>query len=123
MAFPANIAVGLDYNDGGLALPVNPVGAVGTPGPAGTPNPNGSLFQIDNSGGNASSSQLIQSEDGSPEVERAEQCTSSQSDIMPESLAYSFLQGMGRGTFVADSGGNEFRILSSKVTRLGSQKP
>jgi hypothetical protein len=123
MAFPTNIAVGLDYNDGKLMLPVNPVGAVGTPGPAGTPDPPGNTVQLDNSNGNQNSTQLIQSEDGSPEIERAEQCTALQSDIMPSPLAYSFLQGMGRGTFVSDSGGNEFRILSSKVTRLGSQKP
>lgn len=114
------LPMGVDYADGVTPIPINPVGASGSGQVIGTPDPANQKKQYDNGTWN----QRIQEEDGSPETERAEQCTNVHSQIMPTNLAYSFLSGLGRGTFVRDSSlVNLFRILSAKVTRIGKSAP
>ena len=109
---PFVLPMGVDYADGVTSLPANPIGVGGDSATVGTPDPY--IWQFDN-GGN----QKIQEEDGSPETERAEQCTNSHSQIMPTSWAYNYLSSLGRGTFVQDSSlVNFFRILSAKVTPM-----
>jgi len=115
---PIVLPFGVDYADGVTQLPPNPVGTGGNAATVGTADPHGDLAQFDN-GGN----QLIQEDEGSPELERGEQSTCSHSQTMPSYTAWSYLASLARGSFVMDSAQNYWRMLSAKVTRLGKSHP
>lgn len=105
---------GTDYPDGVTQIPSTPPGygvsTVGTPDPPGKTAIFGAHGQIGES-------------DGGEEFERAEQGTSSHRQIMWYQDAISYIAGLSRGVFAQDSGGNLWRILSSKIRRLGRSAP
>ena len=77
----------------------------------GTPTPGGSIVQS----GNIFSLNTFEEYADSPEIERAEQCTVQHRLKTTWANAQTAIQGLGRGTVVQDSGGNTYRILSSKI--------
>lgn len=80
----------------------------------GTKNPAGALRVFgDDLGTN------IQEEPDSPEIERAEQGTFLHSFKTSFTNAVNLITGLARGTFVEDSFGNVWRILSSKMQSIG----
>ena len=113
------LPVGFDHADGTTKLPAQPwngshgvppgVEAIGTPTPAGAT----SVGSID---GNV---QPIDQVPDTPEIERAEQGTFRTALTMAWSACLTAIQGLGRGTFVQDSFGNVWRILSSHIQRTG----
>lgn len=108
------IPVGINWADGTTVLRVQPNGASGTPTIVGTPLPTG---QVEMYYGGLPSD-LIQEMDGSPEIERAEQCTCRHELKMPYTTGISYWSVMGRGTMVTDTAGNIWRILSCNIKRL-----
>jgi hypothetical protein len=108
------IPVGFNWADGSTVLPVQPNGSAGSPTIIGTPLPTAQV-EMYYSG---QTSDLIQEESGSPEIERAEQCTCRHELKMPYTTGLQYWSQMGRGTMVTDTGGNIWRILSSNLKRL-----
>lgn len=108
------LPVGLDSADGVTPLPVQPAGNSGTPTIVGTPLPTADLYAYSNSGNYAD----VQEPPGSPETERAEQCTCSHTLQMNYEDARYYWALMPRGTVVTDTGGNIWRMLSAKVKKL-----
>ena len=109
------IPVGINWADGVTTLPVQPNGTTGgTPTIVGTPLPTANV-EMYYSG---ALTDLIQEADGSPEVERAEQCTCRHELKMPYTTGLSYWSVMGRGTMVTDTAGNIWRILSCNIKRL-----
>ena len=109
------IPSGVDWADGVTILPVEPYGsATGTPTIIGTPLPTADV-EMYYSG---ALTDLIQEADGSPEIERAEQCTCQHSLKMPYPTGLQYWSVMGRGVMVTDTAGNVWRILSCNIKRL-----
>lgn len=115
---PWRLPVGFDNADGVTPVPLQPKGSGGNNLPVGVPNPAGDLISNANDedfDANGNSCTIAQSPDELPEIERAEQATFSGSFRMIWRAALSFIGVVGRGTFVQDSFGNIWRILSSKL--------
>ena len=108
------IPVGINWGDGETVLNVQPDGAAGTPTIIGTPLPTANV-QMFYSG---AITDLIQEADGSPEIERAEQCTCRHELKMPYNTGLSYWAVMGRGVMVTDTAGNVWRMLSCNIKRL-----
>ena len=113
------ISTGFDRSDGVTPLPSQssgffPSGTSGTPNPSigGQYDPGGqgsALKKVGNLTG-------IEEEPDSPEIERAEQGTfMHRFKVATWSLATQFISMLGRGTFLTDSYGNRWRVLSSKI--------
>jgi len=83
--------------------------------PMGTPAPEGSVLITDASGTNIIS---FNEDDNSPEIERAEQATITHTFTTTWQDAINRLIGLGRGTILYDSYGNETRVLSSKIVHM-----
>jgi len=112
------LPVGFDKADGVTPLPPQPQGVSGIKFPVGVPDPAGDLTtQANNADVDASGNPctVAQPPDCLPEIERAEQATYSSSFRMIWKSALSFIGVIGRGTFVTDSFGNVWRILSAKL--------
>jgi len=112
------LPVGPDWADGVNDLPAQPKGASGF-GKVGTPVPAGAR-EVD--GANGGTEVQLEELTNSPEIERAEQGTFQHRLEMFYDTAIAYLGGLGRGTFVQDSGRlfgvpTVWRILSSKVQR------
>lgn len=113
------LPTGFDWADGVSNLPPQPLGTQGASGPLGTPNAADSRHVDSPNGG----TEVTQEEaEDSPEIERAEQGTFSHRLTMFYDTAVNYLAGLGRGTFVQDSGRilgvqTVWRILSSRVKR------
>ena len=103
------LPVGVDWADGQTPLPVQPSGSTGNNVIVGTPLPAGQIA-VYNGGYNTP-----QEPPGSPTIERAEQCTCSHTVKVTNSDGIFYLQQMGRGVVVTDSGANIWRILSSSI--------
>ncbi len=110
--------MGFDRADGTTTLPVQPYGASGTPAAVGTASPAGAIITQTPSGDVST----IEEDVTSPTLERAEQATCEHTLTMAFDAARIFISAMGRGTFVADSFGNIFRILSSKIQSLKADR-
>ena len=109
------IPVGINWADGATVLPVQPNGTFGgTPIIIGTPLPTEQV-EMYYSG---DLTDLIQEESGSPEIERAEQCTCRHELKMPYTDGLQYWSVMGRGVMVTDTAGNIWRILSCNIKRL-----
>jgi len=106
---------GYDRADGVTVLPGQPYTSPGSStaqGRAGTQTPSGALIVQ----GPTGSGFVLQEDPTSPEIERAEQATAQHTlREMVWSDAWNLLTVLGRGTFVSDSLGNIWRILSSKI--------
>ncbi len=107
---PFYIPAGKDRADGVTLLPLQPIGSVGPDAPAGTPDPSGQLAVI----GDPSGTKLEEAAD-SPEIERAEQCTAQHRFKTAYDNAINIISAIGRGTYLADTVGNIWRVLSTKV--------
>lgn len=105
---------GFNRADGATQLPSQPSGSGGTPQPVGTPIPSNDLSTYSNDGSNIT----IEEEPDSPEIERAEQATAQHRMKMAWTAAVNLIAVIGRGTFVTDSFGNIWRILSSKIQSM-----
>lgn len=105
------LPMGLDFADGVTVLPVQPVGASGTPHVVGTPLPTADIFLYGNIGDGK-----FEELPSSPKLERAEQCTCEHNLKMAWVDALSYWTLMPRGLIVSDSAGNIWRILSCDVT-------
>lgn len=105
---------GFDWADGETVLPNQPIGSGGS-GKVGTPTPAGALLIALPPG---TSTQPMQEDSNSPEIERAEQATVSHTLKMAWVDGVALIAGLGRGTFLQDSFGNITRILSSKIKKL-----
>src|ERR1035437_10330853 len=108
------IPVGVDWADGATVLRVQPNGAGGAPSIVGTPLPT-AMVEMYYSGAWADT---IQEESGSPEIERAEQCTCRHSLKLPYQTGLAYWTVMGRGTMVTDTAANVWRGLSCNIKRL-----
>lgn len=111
-----NLPFGFDTADGVTKLPANPTGSGGTSEVVGTPVPADQVSVSSNSG----AIPTIENYDDSPTIERAEQATSQGKLKMSWAACLSFITVLGRGTFVTDSFGNVWRILSSSIQRFRS---
>jgi len=109
------LAVGFDRADGVTPLPLQPTGSGGGSAPVGTPTPANALLITDASG---TSNISTNEEPDSPEIERAEQATFQHRFKMAWASCLAFIPLLGRGTFVTDSFGNIWRILSSKIQSM-----
>ncbi len=110
--------MGFDRADGTTTLPNQPLGTGGTGSTVGTPSPAGAII-TQSSVGDVSS---VEEDVTSPTLERAEQATCEHTLTMAFDAAKNYIVGLGRGTFVADSFGNIFRILSSKIQSLRADR-
>lgn len=112
------LPVGPDWADGVSDLPAQPQGASGS-AKVGTPAPLGArTVNAPNNGTEVT----VEEETSSPEIERAEQGTFQHRLQMSYEAAIGYLGGLGRGTFVQDSGRlfgipTVWRILSAKAQR------
>jgi len=114
MATPSKpLPFGFDRADGTSSLPSQTNGLPG--GTAGTASPAGSVISSGKVANFAGFPYYAEEEPDSPEIERAEQATAMHRFRMAWNSAVSFLSVLGRGTFVTDSAGNRWRILSSKI--------
>lgn len=95
---PSIPAMGLDWMDG-----------IG--GRLGTPTPDGAVS------GAPDQTTDPEEDPNSPELERAEQGTVRHTQSLSWDDAITYANGLGRGTFVTDSFGNQFRILSTLIHR------
>lgn len=111
-----NLPFGFDRADGVTPLPPQPLGAGGSDAILGTPVPEFGLQSSSNNGGIPT----IENDDDSPTIERAEQATSMGSLKMSWTDCLNYIPLIGRGTFVQDSFGNVWRILSSKIQAFRS---
>ena len=101
------LPVGFDRADGQTSLPAQEQFSAGT---AGTPTPSGHLLVY--GGGN----DRIEEYPDSPEIERAEQATfMHRLKCASWNTAVNFISALGRGTFLTDSYGETWRVLSSKI--------
>lgn len=115
MAF--NLPFGFDSADGKTPLPPQPQGSTGSYEIVGTPPPVG---EVTVNGNGSDGNPTIENEPDSPIIERAEQATAQGRLKMAWSACLAFLPLIGRGTFVTDSFGNVWRILSSQIQRFRS---
>ncbi len=102
-------------------LPSQPLGSAAGLRAVGTPQPAGDLIVAgDNNGTN------VQENPDSPEIERAEQATFQHKFKTTWANACALIVGLGRGTFLQDSGhyittsgtGTIWRVLSSKIQAM-----
>lgn len=105
---------GFNRADGETPLPPQPTGSSGGTNIVGTPTPAGDLVIFSNSG----NVPTVEEEVDSPEIERAEQATFQHRFKMSWAAALSYIVVLGRGTFVTDSFGNTWRVLSSKIQSM-----
>ena len=112
------LPVGIDFADGVTLLPVQPSGAIGTPSVVGTKLPTADINIFSNNAG-----QITHEEPpGSPEIERAEQCTCSHTLVMSWNDAMQYWAQLPRGTIVTDSGANVWRVLSCKIKNMSATR-
>lgn len=109
------LPTGFDRADGVTVLPIQPQGTGGAGSVIGTPLPDGDLVILGNVGAQGANPE---EDPNSPEVERAEQATVLHTLKMSWQNCLNFISLMGRGTFLEDSFGNIWRILSSKIRSL-----
>ena len=115
---PWRLPVGIDKADGVTPLPLQPRGSGGGYAPVGVPDPAGDVDTYSNNDDldpNGNACTIAQPPDYLPEIERAEQATFSNMTKMAWRSAVAFIGLIGRGTFVQDSFGNIWRILSAKL--------
>ena len=110
------LPTGFDRADGKSSLPIQPSGSSGSNQTVGTATPtNGIVIQ----GAGGVPNLVLQENVDSPEIERAEQATCSHTvHDLSWSTAIQLLSQLGRGTFLRDSFGNLWRVLSSKIKSL-----
>lgn len=101
---------GFDRADGTTYIPSQPVGSGGGPIRIGTPTPVVNLAIFGGTG-----TEQVQEFPDSPEIERAEQCTFQHRFRTFWEVAKQYIYALGRGTFVHDTNGNIWRVLSSKI--------
>lgn len=94
--------------------------ADGSVGKGGTATPPGSIIASDASGAQSVDQIALQELPSSPSIERAEQATIRHQFVLPLNQALNLQSGIGRGTFLQDSFGNQTRVLSCEVQ---AQKP
>ena len=112
------LPTGFDRADGVTPLPAQPDGASGADAVVGSPSPLSKIASATNAVDGITPT--VEEAVDSPEIERAEQATS-QHRIKASWLAcIAFITVMGRGTFLRDSFGNLWRILSSKINPIRS---
>jgi hypothetical protein len=116
---PWRLPVGLDFADGVTPLPLQPYGSDKSTVIVGTPLPTAFLQIWSNSQNNV---MTVEEPPGSPDIERAEQCTCSHTLQMSWQEARYYWTLMPRGTIVNDSGANIWRILSARCKRLDATK-
>jgi len=104
------IPTGTDRADGENPLPSQPADSMGDNKVMGTPSPDGELFLY--------GSKDIEEASDSPEIERAEQATLNHNFTTDYDKAVAYLLSMGRGTFLRDSWGGLWRVLSSKLKAM-----
>lgn len=107
------ISSGVDRADGVTPLPAQPQGATGGSKTVGTPDPDGGRTKF----GDVSNTD-VEEEVDSPEIERAEQCTAQHRFKTSYSNGLFLLDGLGRGTFLQDTLGKVYRVLSSKIQSM-----
>ncbi len=112
------IPTGFNRADGTTNLPSQPSNSGGPLAKVGTPNPVGQTSSFSNA--LDGSTPTIEEDGTSPEIERAEQATSQHRLKMAWQEALNLLSVMGRGTFLTDSFGNIWRVLSSKINHIRS---
>lgn len=108
------LPMGFDRADGVTPLPSQPAGSRGSREVVGTPIPADALQQYSSNGNILTTEE----EPDSPEIERAEQGTFMHRIRCSWAAALFYITGLGRGQFVQDTGGNLWRILSSKIQHL-----
>ena len=109
------LPVGLNFADGLTPLNPQPYGSIGNNAIVGTKLPTADLSIFSNSLNGVIS---IEEPPGSPDIERAEQCTCSHTLRMSWNEALNYWTLMPRGTIVNDTGANIWRVLSCRVRRL-----
>ena len=102
------IPTGFDRADGVTALPSQPKGSSAGNRTSGTPNPYGQMLTLGENG-------QVEEEVDSPEIERAEQATFQHRLKASWDTCVNLITFLGRGTFLKDSFGNTWRVLSSKI--------
>jgi len=102
------IPTGFDRADGVTGLPAQPKGDNSGNRTCGTPNPYGGLLTFGENG-------QVEEEVDSPEIERAEQATFQHRLKASWATCVNLITFLGRGTFLKDSFGNTWRVLSSKI--------
>lgn len=107
------LPMGFNRADGVTPLPQNPQGSGGMPQTVGTPYPTGDLTVFGDPSGTA-----VQEDPDSPEIERAEQGTFQHRLKTTWANCLNLIPFLGRGTFVTDSFGNVWRILSSRIQSM-----
>lgn len=104
------LPMGFNRADGTTPLPANPQGSAGGTKVVGTPDPVGMRTKFGDS-----TNDKVEEEVDSPEIERAEQATFQHRLKTSWANCLALIPMLGRGTFVDDSFGNVWRILSSKI--------
>jgi hypothetical protein len=107
---------GFDSADGTTPLPPQPLGATGSNETVGTPPPVDDVLVYSNDG----STPTVENEPDFPLIERAEQATSQSKLKMSWAACLNYIGVTGRGTFVSDTKGQVWRILSSQIQRFRS---
>ena len=108
------LPVGIDSADGVTVLPLQPSWSPVPAHVVGTPLPTGEAYVWTSTGVNKPFTEEM---DGSPRIERAEQCTCEHRLKMDKQSAINYWVQMPRGTIVTDSAGNIWRVLSCEYTR------
>lgn len=104
---------GIDRADGKTDLPSQPQGSDDGTKKIGTPDPENMVKVF----GDDDRTKVEEYAD-SPEIERAEQGTFHKRFRTSWSFGLNLLNSLGRGTFVTDTGGNIWRILSSNLKSM-----
>lgn len=96
--------------------------ADGLNGRSGTPTPSTSIIVQAYGGGTLPEQIPLEEDEGSPEIERAEQATLTHRFTLPWSEALNQIQFLGRGTLFTDSFGNVTKIMSAKIQRQAGRR-